>query len=159
MNKLKNITTKEYIDIAKIVGIGLGLFLVFRKNGLLSQFTKTTEKQIADATKDEIEKIESEGVKASFGNSQYVMFADQIYNAVLTSNPFNPTDEDAIYRVFGAMKNLIDVLKLIQAFGVRRLEWSTKGAGLATHLQEDLTDKEIAKVNKILKDKNINYKF
>jgi len=157
--KLKKITTDQYIDIAKIVGVGVGAVLLFGKNGLLSRFTKLTEKQIADTTKKEIKDIESTGAKASFGPSQYVMFADQIYNAVLTSNPFNPTDEEAIYRVFMAMNNLIDVLKLVQAFGIRRLEFSTKGAGLATHLQEDLNTSEIAKVNKILKDKNINYKF
>ena len=157
--KFKKITTDQYIDIAKIAGVAVGAFLVFGKNGLLSRFTNLTNKQINETTKKEIKEIENTGVKASFGSSQYVTFADQLYNAVITSNPFNPTDEQTIYRVFGAMNNLIDVLKLIQAFGVRRLEFSTKGAGLATHLQEDLNSLEIAKLNKILADKNINYKF
>ena len=78
---------------------------------------------------------------------------------MVTSNPFNPTDEEAIYRVFGLMKNIADIILLIKSFGVRRLEFSTKGASLSVHLQEDLTQKEILKLNKILSDKNINYRF
>jgi len=161
--KSKNITTTQYIDIAKIAGLGLGAFFLFKKNGILSSvfgvFKNKTTEQVKEETEKEIENLKKSGVMASYGASQYAIWADQLYNAVITSNPFNPTDEDTIFRIIGLMKNLADVVSLIKAFGVRRLEFSTKSASLGVHLQEDLSKSEMLKINTILEQKNINYKF
>jgi 3-oxoacyl-ACP reductase-like protein len=161
---MKNkITTAQYINIAKVAGVGLGAFLLFKKGGIINSIVNTfkgkTSVEVAEETKKELAKLDREGTRKSYGASQYTMWADQIYAAIITSNPFNPTDEDSIYRIFGLMKNLADVVTLIQAFGVRRIEYSTRGGGLGVQLQGDLTDSEILKLNKILSDKNINYKF
>tara|TARA_R110000851_G_scaffold258920_1_gene411403 strand:- start:4 stop:489 length:486 start_codon:yes stop_codon:yes gene_type:complete len=159
----EKITTSQYINIAKIAGVGLGAFLLFKKGGIVSSILNTfkgkTSVEVAEETKKELIKLESQGTRKSFGASQYTMWADQIYAAIITSNPFNPTDEDTIYRIFGLMKNIADVVALIQAFGVRRIEYSTRGGGLGVQLQGDLRDSEILKINKILSDKNINYRF
>jgi hypothetical protein len=78
---------------------------------------------------------------------------------MITSNPFEGTDEEAIYGVMRLMKNDVDINLLVKAFGTRRMEFSLKGGGLAAFLQDDLDKKEMAIVNKILSDNNINYRF
>jgi hypothetical protein len=157
------ITTEQYINIAKVAGVGVGAFLLFRKGGIfgsvLSVLKNKTSVQVEEDTRKELILLEKQGTRKTYGDSQYTMWADQIYAAILTSNPFNPTDEETIFRIFNLMRNLADVVTLIQAFGVRRIEYSTRGGALGVQLQGDLTDKEMIKLNKILSDKNINYKF
>jgi hypothetical protein len=57
------------------------------------------------------------------------------------------------------MQNDLDVSKLIQAFGMRRIEFSTRTDSLAAFLRSELDSSELQKVNNILASKNIKYRF
>jgi hypothetical protein len=57
------------------------------------------------------------------------------------------------------MNNDLDVNKLIVAFGSRRIEFSSQSASLGGFLSSELDEKEREEINKILKAKNIKYKF
>ena len=63
------------------------------------------------------------------------------------------TDEEAIYAVFQTISTRSDVLRLISAFGLR------DGMTLGEWISDDCSAGEIAKINQILADKDINYQF
>lgn len=150
---MKNYITPEILQTGMILG---GLFLVYR---LLRPAGAKEQQQTATTVKSDIVKEESKGEQQSYSNSNYKTLADKLYSAMNTSG----TDEAAIYSVFEQMKNKIDVLKLVEAYGVRQLyQFGVPIGGkqnLAQALSDELSSNEIAKVNQILFKKGINYKF
>lgn len=88
--------------------------------------------------------------------TQYQVYADKIYSAGVT---WFGTDETAIYNAFNAMYNDLDILKLIEAFGRRRLEFSTVMGNLTQFLYDELNNTELGKLNSILAMKGIKYQF
>jgi hypothetical protein len=58
------------------------------------------------------------------------------------------------------MKNDLDIVMLIQAFGERRPQFTINtGMALVPFLNEDLNRSEIGEINKILAAKNIKFRF
>ena len=162
--KLPKYTKEQKTTIALVAGIVLFTYFMLKKSdGLLTSIKKftgqATTEDINRSTTEDIKTLNKQGIKPTYYASQYVVFADKLYNAMITSNPFDGTDEDAIYSVMRLMKNDVDINMLVKSFGTRRMEFSLKGGGLAAFLQDDLDKKEMAIVNKILSDNNINYKF
>ena len=162
--KLPKYTKEQKTTIAITAAVGIAAYLMFKKSGsLLSSVKKftgqATTEDINKSTTEDIKTLNKQGVKPTYYASQYVLFADKLYNAMITSNPFQGTDEDAIYSVMRLMKNDVDINMLVKAFGTRRMEFSLKGGGLAAFLEDDLDKKELAIVNKILSDNKINYRF
>lgn len=162
--KLPKYTQEQKTTIGITAALAIGAYLLLKKTGgiatSIKKFTgQQTTEEISKSTTEDIKKLSTLGVKPTYYNSQYVLFADKLYNAMITSNPFDPTDEEAIYGVMRLMKNDVDINLLVKSFGTRRMEFSLKGGGLAAFLQDDLDAKELAKVNKILSDNNINYRF
>lgn len=99
-------------------------------------------------TKQDIVELEKKQTP-SHRDSQYKVYADTLYAAMDGIG----TDNDAIYRVFQAMKNDLDIAKLILAYGVKEDET------LAEWIIGDLRSSQIDKLNKILSSKGITYKF
>ena len=162
--KLPKYTKEQKTTIAITAAVGIAAYLMFKKSGsLLSSVKKftgqATTEDINKSTTEDIKILNKQGIKPTYYASQYVQFADKLYNAMITSNPFQGTDEEAIYSVMRLMKNDVDINMLVKAFGTRRMEFSLKGGGLAAFLQDDLNTKEMATVNKILSDNKINYRF
>ena len=162
--KLPKYTKEQKTTIAITAAVGIAAYLMFKKSGsLLSSVKKftgqATTEDINKSTTEDIKILNKQGIKPTYYASQYVQFADKLYNAMITSNPFQGTDEEAIYSVMRLMKNDVDINMLVKAFGTRRMEFSLKGGGLAAFLQDDLDAKEMAKENKILSDNKINYRF
>ena len=148
MNKyLKKIDFNDPLVAAATTGLGLALFyyLFLRKNGS----TTLTNAQI------ESQQV-SQQQTPTYSQTQYQVFADKIYQAGVA---WFGTDEVAIYSVFQAMKNDLDILKLINAFGSRRLEFSTVMGNLAEFLYSEFDNKEITKLNSILAAQGIKYQF
>lgn len=114
-------------------------------------------KQTRDERLDE-RAFEKTGITLTYPVSNYVQFADSLY-AARSGNKVLGTDEDAIYAVIEKMKNDLDVLNLIQAFGSRRKSFSWEDANLGGFLADELNEKEIEKVNSMLASKNIKYRF
>lgn len=150
---MKRYITPEILQTGMVLG---GLFLVYR---LLRPAGAKEQQQTATTVKSDIVKEESKGEQQSYSNSNYKTLADRLYSAMNTSG----TDESAIYSVFETLKNKIDVLKIIEAYGVRQLyQFGIPIGGkqnLSQALSDELSDNEISKVNQILFKKGINYKF
>jgi hypothetical protein len=113
--------------------------------------------QLAEEKKD-VTNLEQQGQTATYLDSNYKGFADGIYAARSGNNLFG-TDEDAIYAVFKQMKNDIDIVKLSQAFGTRRLSFSLDSANLGGFLKDELDEDEINVINTDLNSKGIKYRF
>ena len=145
----KNLTTKKVLIYG---AVGVGAYLLYR--GVKKALGFSTA---AVAALQEQSEFKKQGMKQSYVDSQYKLFADSIYSAGF--DILFGTDEDAIYEVFKRMNNDLDVNKLIVAFGSRRLEFSTQVSSLGGFLSSELDEKERGEINKILKAKSINYKF
>lgn len=151
--KLKDITknlNKEKILMYGAVGVGA----YFLYKGIRKALGFSTAAVVALQEQNEFIK---QGMRPSFVDSQYKLFADTIYSSGF--DVLFGTDEDAIYAVFRRMNNDLDVNKLIVAFGTRRIEFSTATASLGGFLTSELDEKEREEINKILKAKNIKYRF
>lgn len=94
----------------------------------------------------------------SYSKSQYKLAADTLENAMYDAG----TDEAAIYRIMGSLKNNTDFLELIIAFGTRqKYEFAipTFKGNLARWFNDELNSSEIQKVNELLKNNSIKYRF
>jgi predicted PurR-regulated permease PerM len=90
----------------------------------------------------------AKGGTLSYDNSKFETLANSLYRAMKGAG----TDTSAVYAVFNQMNTKADVLKLIQAFGVRDNE----------NLQEWMRGEwklSITKINNILNSKGIDYIF
>lgn len=148
---------KEYYK--PIVAIGIGATASYFIAKALKQFT--TEGRRLEAEKKEVEKELQESLKTqppSFPTSQYQAFARVIQIAGFDLG----TDEDAIYTVFQSLKNNTDFLQLTEAWGKPTRTIYDFGIGykmtLPQFLRWEMDDKEIKKINDILKFKNIKYR-
>lgn len=95
------------------------------------------------------EEITSTGIPPSYSDSQYNVYAQQLYTAMKGLG----TDENAIYTVFRQMKNRVDILKLFAAFGTR------DGQDLYEWMAGDLSSWNFNKINNILTDNGVDYQF
>lgn len=140
---------KGIIAVGVVGGIGFAIYKLTQKGGALLK---------PDEAKKDVKKLEEIGQQPTYMEAQYVGFADAIYAARGCNNVFG-TNEDAIYNVFRKMVNDLDVAKLIEKFGKRRLCFSFTEGNLGGFLNDDLDQDEIAIINNILKSKGIKYQF
>jgi len=142
---LKDTFKNKYV---KYAAIGGGVYLAYRlvKSVLASSGSVLTAQQTIARSKE----------KATYPDLQYKIYADKIYQAGYI---IGGTDEDAIYDVFKAMNNDLDIAKLIVAFGKRRIEFSFQEGSLPEFLTSELDEDEIKIINKILTNKAIKYRF
>lgn len=145
----KNVTTKKVLIYG---AVGVGAYLLYR--GVKKALGFSTAAVVALQEQSEFIK---QGMRPSYVDSQYKLFADTIYSSGF--DVLFGTDEDSIYAVFRKMNNDLDVNKLIVAFGTRRIEFSSQSASLGGFLTSELDEKEREEINKILKAKSIKYKF
>jgi len=149
---------KEYYKPITYVGIGITVSYFLAR--ALQKFTVESKR-----LQDEKKAVETELSKAvkekplSYPESQYNSFARVIQIAGFDVG----TDEAAIYNVFRSLKNNADYLALSQAWGkpTRKVyEW---GIGRDMTLQQfirwEMDQKEVAKINAILKSKKIKYRI
>jgi hypothetical protein len=117
-----------------------------------SAIKKIGEKQTEKQAGKEVNKS-----NLTYSQSQYEAFADKLEDAVT----YWGTDETAIYNVMDAMKTKDDILNLIAAFGTRMIYgfFSKEEMNLVTALNRDLKNKEIDRINNILANNGIDYKF
>jgi hypothetical protein len=143
--------------ILVIAAVGVVGYVVYRvaKGGLKSLKDAREKGQLKNDEKDLLNK----GVKYSYLTSQYNSFADKIYSALKGATE----DEDAIKTVMSNMKNDLDVLALIAAYGSRDASywaWETANYDLVTALNAYLSDSEMELyVNTPLRINNVKYQF
>ena len=107
----------------------------------------------------------AKGQALSYTLTSYQGLANTIYNAWFQRfNPFNAVDETIVLSVMDKMKNDLDVLQLIRAFGKRRSPVNfasllVPDVTLPEWLSIGLEANEIKAVNDVLGKKGISFKF
>ena len=146
--------------VVAIAALGGGYLLV-RKLTKKAAESETEGTPQSKSVGSEITQL-SKTQKLSYPVSQYTAYANKLKQAFYGYG----TDESAVFDVFGAMKNDLDVATLIKAFGVYSVEASiwrpfdTRGSGdLATWLTDEMSDSDIQTINQGLAKKGIKYKF
>ena len=127
-----------------------GLFAIKKAKGLFN-YVKTSP---ATAKLDE-KRFEKEGQKPSFPWASYTGWADIIYSEYF--NDVWSSFSDIKY-IFERLQNDLDVSKLSQAVGKRRILFSTSTGELQTILYR-IDDDAPKMVNDIFEKKGIKYRF
>jgi hypothetical protein len=145
---------KGVVGVGGLLVVGFIVYKVFKR---LSS-TEATDRAEAAAVEDELSE-ELKKTRLTFPESQYRSFAGTIETAGFDVG----TDEDAIYNVFGKLKNNADYLALTQAWGKpnrRVYEWGIgRDMTLAQFIRYEMNDKEVRKINGILSSKGIKYRI
>jgi hypothetical protein len=150
--------SKGVIAVIAVGGVALIGYTVYKKISKTQQ-TKDAEESLRDVNKDIITLSKTQ--KPSFIQAQYGAFGDSLFEAM---SGFG-TDNSAIEEIFGKMKNTLDVLKLVQAFGIRIYSddrlffFNTKEMNLNQWISAELSNNEKNKLNKVLASKGIKYQF
>ena len=154
------------VGVGAVAYIGYQIYVTIKNKQDLArnlEAQKLADKELSDLKKS--------GIVPTKSPAQFEVLSAKISEAVNGCG----TDEDAIYQVFNSLNNRADLLSLISAFGIRYYRpcpasepisytrWmfnnNTFGGDLSTLLSYDLDSTEIAKINNILKAKNIDFTF
>jgi len=133
-------------------------------------FPTETEKKNRELEKNidnEISKLQRNGVKASFSDSNYNTFANTIYNSMRYAVG---DDYGTVESTMKRMQNDLDIAKLIKAFGVKQDYFFGLPAGdkmdLFTYIQKELgneygglTNYRVKNINADWKKKGISYQI
>lgn len=98
--------------------------------------------------------LAGQGQQASFNTSQYASFANQLESAMAGPG----TKESVIFSVYYQMNNDLDIVLLDKAFGMRSTFW-TSPANLQQWLRDDLSAKDMEKLNDLLAAKGITKRY
>ena len=126
-----------------------------------------------DNANSDLSKLQTEGMQASYIGDQYSTWANELQEAMNSCG--QDGWEQTVFGVFNQMKNLVDVLALISAFGVQTLNpcwyrhpvneiesWFTStsfSGNLNWWLQQCLSTQDFATINAQLASQGINYTF
>ena len=159
--------TDDQVNFLKIAGVGLGVYLIYKS---VTKATKSVkdfftgdeqdEEDLISAVNKEQKELMDKGETLTYGLSRYQTFARQLKTAMKGIG----TDIDLIYKVFGQLKNDLDVTQVIKDYGIQTyyLTWKNlweTNMDLASWINEELTDRQIVKLNEILEKNNITYRF
>lgn len=108
-----------------------------------------TKREQSQFDKDETS-FQQSGQKLSYPLGQYVIFADTLYTAMEGMGTYETTVAGVMYK----MRNSLDVLQLIKAFGKK------DGYSLTEWINDDFEEDDKAfYINNILAAKGIKYRF
>lgn len=143
MSANKNIS----LNLTPIILAGSILLIIIAVVVIIVVKRKKATKEQDDYIKDVEKQIDKSDL--SYANSEYTQMANKLYSAMKGIG----TNENAIYDVFSQLETESDVRKLISMYG------SKDGMTLQQWLIDDLSNRELQKVNDILAKNNINYSF
>jgi len=167
---------KELPSWAKgVVVVGGGAILFYVGYTVIRNLRKQAELKSdleeSNTAQSDLNKLKSQGVNPTLSDSQ----VDGMVNALVEAMNDCGTDETAVYNQFKKLNNLADVYLLIAKWKIRyyrpcgatqpisytRYMFNNQafGGNISTWLNYDMSQSEIAQINKILSDKKINYKF
>jgi len=144
-----------------VAGIGLAFYFIkkftdkmFSKSESSKSQADKVEAETEEQTKKDVKELEKSGIKPSYSDSQYKIFAGTLKSAMQGFG----TEEQKIYAVFRYLKNDADFLKLNAAFGMQ--SYDLRYLNLAAWLSAELNSVEIASLNNnILKPRGITYRY
>lgn len=143
---------KQYKNV---ILISVAAYLIYLVAKYIINKIKEKDDPIVDP--DELDVIiEETGQKPTYYPSQYKQFADAIFT-VMNNSAVSEAPNKILYDAVKQLKNKVDWLKLIQAYGVRQLRWFGLPDGNPKNLIEALSDEDhLNKVRAILAEKGIN---
>lgn len=149
--------------IVQIVIIIIVAFALYRAGRWAIRRWKTRGQQLElTDTTTTIQNLEAQGQKPSFPIAQYSTWANQLKEAFDGCGTSNGVWDN----IFSSVKNDLDVVMLIDAYGVREFDecnWegdfgNFKGT-LSEALIHELSGSEIKQINTYLESKSIKYRF
>jgi hypothetical protein len=167
---------KELPSWAKGVVVVGGIAIVyFTAKQIIKRIRTQAERkfdlQESDSASSDLQNLAQQGIKPTISNSQI----DNIINSLVEAMNDCGTNEETVYNQFKKLNNTADVYALLKRWQIRyyrpcavsnpisfaKYQFNNKafGGNLSTWLTYDMTATEIGKINKILSDKRINYKF
>lgn len=133
-------------------GVAVIGFVGYKKLKSLIGVIKQTGANIQTGT--ELNALQTQQIKPSYTTTQYGIFADGLYAAMVDYWYYWGTDEDAIKAIMRQMLNDADVLKLNQTFGTR------DGYTLAQWFRSELETEDLATyVNNPLASNGVTFRF
>lgn len=144
-----------------VVGVGVAAWTIYNRIYLAIKRSKTEKesKEVVNATISELNRLQKQGIIPSYPEAQFKVWADAAYSCYAG---WGTCSGDTI---FVNLKNDADVLKLIQAFGVRTIpsgQWNPAPdltGSLPAVMRDELSNSEINSINKTLAKKGIKYQF
>jgi hypothetical protein len=142
--------------------IALGVLLLLNKLGI----DLLKPNRASNTEDDKKPKFPVDRGNLSYNNEAFKRLCTKLVRAMDTDELTQGTYEQEVYSVFGYMHSIDDVHELYNVFGTRTYsgdewgQWQIEGDpqyNLQTWLDKELNDEEKAHVNKILKDKGINF--
>ena len=145
------------LNKSQLIFIGICAAIAITVIVLLAVYWSKIKARIADRR---LERSFDEQIVASdvtLTETQANALADKLYSAMEGA----ATNEDKIYAVFEQINSYSDLMMVMKAFGSRKGWWNWWGSesGLSEWINDDCSNDEIAKINAILKRKNINFSF
>lgn len=158
-----------YVKSVVILGAGVALFFVGKQiyRRVFPSDDEKQNRQLLNDINSEIADAKKAGQVPSFQDSQYMTFANQIYEGMRYAAGDN---YDLVEETLKKMNNDVDVAKLIKAFGARQDYAFGIPTGspkdLFTFVQSELgddylglTNYRISRINKNWKEKGIKYQL
>lgn len=162
MQWYKNSVGKLPVIVQVIIVIILAFALYKGLRWVIRRFkTRGQQLELTDTTTT-IQNLQNQGLQPSFPISQYSTWANQLQEAFDGCGTSNGVWQN----IFSTVKNDLDVVMIIDAYGVREFDacnWegdfgNFKGT-LSEALIRELSGSEITEINKYLQSKNIKYRF
>lgn len=117
--------------------------------------------QIATDAGKELKSLSQRGIRPTITSTQ----AQGMAVSLVTAFGDCGTDEAAVFRIMGQLKNEADMMLLIQAYGVRKFKgcftqfFSHEELSLPGAMTYELSSSDLMKVNNILQKAGITFKF
>lgn len=140
------------IAVSAVAGVTYLIYTLTKKEKDSVKDVKEELKNL-DST---ISSIQSTGKKPTLTPYEMSTLANKIWGA-MSGTP--GTDEAAIYRAFASVKNDLDVLGIVKAFGMRKEFGMIPERTLGQWLTDELNPEEMKALNGILARKGIKYRF
>ncbi|MBP5400751.1 MAG: hypothetical protein J6Y35_03890 [Bacteroidales bacterium] len=138
----------------KYVLLALAAYLIYKKLKKTNLFGVNKSQSEITRMLEEDESLQVQGT-ATLSEHDAAKVAETIKNAWGVFND----DEEAIYSAFRRIRNLADLLLVIEKYGYYQSNALNAAEDLPTSLQKRLSRTEREKVNKILSERGIDYAF
>jgi hypothetical protein len=142
--------------VVVVVGIGAATFFISKR--LKESKERGESKEEKKDIKNDLDKLNKQGVKPSFPDSQFQTWSNTLREAFDGCG----TTEKVVENVFSQLKNDADYLKLMETYGIRKFDNCGYGTGdfegtLSQAIVNEMDDSDRQTLNNLLKKNKITY--
>lgn len=145
----------------------LVLVVVFRRRigralGIGGASTSSVDADYFQAVGQQIDALQSEGIRPTYSPENYESMAESIYNALQNITGIGDNKREAV-RIMQLQLNDLDIQLLTRAFGIRREHifgvFMDKAKNLSQFLTDNLSRDQIEAINSDYASKGIGYRY